>query len=52
MIRLSETKRIAQSIPNGKLVLLSGNHFVALQNPQAFNQTVIDFLKGGEEVHA
>ncbi len=52
MIRLSETKRIAQSIPNSKLVLLPGNHFVALQNPQAFNQTVIDFLKGGEEVHA
>ena len=44
MIRERHTRRIAQSLPNGRLVLLKGNHFVANQNPQAFNRAVEAFL--------
>lgn len=44
MIREKHTRRIAQSIPNSKLVILPGGHFVARRNWQAFNPVVLKFL--------
>lgn len=44
MIRESHTRLIADSLPNGKLILLPGDHFVANKNPEAFNQAVLEFL--------
>lgn len=45
MIRESHTKEIAEHIPNAKLVILKGNHFIANKRPAVFNQAVEDFLK-------
>lgn len=44
MIREKHTRLIADSIPNAKLKLLEGDHFVANKNPEAFNQAVLEFL--------
>lgn len=46
MIRESHTRRIAESLPQGRLVLLEGDHFVAHKNPEAFNRAVEAFLEG------
>ena len=35
---------IANSIPNAKLVLLKGDHFIAAKKPQEFNRAVNEFL--------
>lgn len=45
MIRESHTKEIAEHIPNAKLVILKGDHFIANKRYAAFNQAVEDFLK-------
>ena len=45
MIREKHTRLIADSIPNARLVLLPGDHFVANKNPEAFNRAVLDFLQ-------
>ena len=44
LIRESETRRIAEHIPDSRLVLIPGNHFVASKNPEEFNRAVLDFL--------
>ena len=44
MIKDSHTRRIAASLPHAKLAILPGNHFVANQNPEAFNRAVYEFL--------
>ena len=44
MIREKHTRRIAQSIPNSKLVILPGGHIVARRNWQAFNPVILEFL--------
>ncbi len=44
MIREKHTRLIAQNLPNARLVILKGNHFVANQNPQEFNRAVEEFL--------
>ena len=44
MIRRSHTEQIARALPNGRLVLLPGDHFVARGNPEAFNRAVLEFL--------
>lgn len=44
MIREKHTRLIADSIPNARLVLLPGDHFVANKNPEAFNRAVLEFL--------
>ena len=44
MIRASHTRLIAERLPQGKLVLLPGDHFIANKSPLAFNQAVADFL--------
>lgn len=44
MIKESHTKEIAENIPNAKLSILKGNHFIANEKSDAFNQEVEDFL--------
>lgn len=47
MIRERHTRLIADSLPDARLVLLPGDHFIANKQPEAFNQAVLDFLRGG-----
>ncbi len=44
LIKRSHTELIAVSIPNAKLALIKGDHFVADKNPEEFNAVVEDFL--------
>ena len=44
MIREKHTRLIADSLPNGRLVILKGNHFIANQRPKEFNRAVVEFL--------
>ncbi|MDO5324757.1 MAG: alpha/beta hydrolase [Clostridia bacterium] len=44
MIRERHTRLIADSLPNARLAILKGNHFIANQNPEDFNRTVAEFL--------
>ena len=44
MIKESHTKEIAENLPNAKLVIIRGSHFIANKCPEAFNQAVDDFL--------
>ena len=46
MIRDDHTRAIAEALPEGKLAILPGDHFVAAKTPEVFNRTVLDFLKG------
>lgn len=45
MIRKKHTRLIAESIPESKLVFVPGTHFIAAENPDAFNIAVAAFLK-------
>lgn len=45
IIKESHTKKIAEHLPNAKLAIVRGNHFIANKNPAAFNQEVDAFLK-------
>lgn len=44
MIRENHTRLIARSIPNSRLAILPGDHFVARRNWRAFNPVVLEFL--------
>lgn len=44
MIKESHTKEIVKNIPNAKLSILKGDHFIANKRPAAFNRTVEEFL--------
>lgn len=44
MIRTSHTKKIHKAIPGSVLKLVDGDHFVARDNPSAFNAAVREFL--------
>ena len=44
MIKDKHTRLIASSIPGAQLSILPGTHFVANQNPEAFNEAVLRFL--------
>lgn len=46
MIRERHTRRIARSLPNARLRILEGTHFIAAEKPDAFNQCVEAFLEG------
>jgi pimeloyl-ACP methyl ester carboxylesterase len=46
MIKDEHTRLIAAHIPNAKLVLLRGDHFIANKCPQEFNEAVLEFLRG------
>lgn len=45
MIRERHTRLIAKSIPNSRLAILPGDHFVARRNWRAFNSAVLEFLE-------
>ena len=45
MIKDSHTVLIANSLPNGRLEAVAGDHFVAARNPEAFNAIVEKFLE-------
>lgn len=45
MIKESHTKEIAGSIPNARLTIIEGNHFIANKCPAEFNQAVDSFLR-------
>lgn len=45
MIKEAHTRLICDSLPNARLVLLPGDHFIAAKSPQAFNLAVEQFLQ-------
>jgi len=45
MIREEHTRLMAEKLPNSRLILLPGNHFIANKNPEAFNRAVDQFLQ-------
>lgn len=45
MIKGSHTKEIAANLPNARLAILKGDHFIANKHPAEFNQAVDRFLK-------
>lgn len=48
MIKQSHTKLIASSIPDARLSIIKGDHFVAAKNPEDFDRCVLAFLREGE----
>ena len=44
MIKEAHTKLIASSIPDAKLVLIDGTHFIANKKSKEFNKVVMEFL--------
>ena len=45
MIREEHTRLMAEKLPNSRLILLPGDHFIANKNPEAFNRAVDRFLQ-------
>lgn len=45
MIKESHTKEIAKNIPNAKLSIIKGDHFIANKRYAAFNKVVEEFLQ-------
>ena len=45
LIRASHSRLIADSLPNGRLVTIEGDHFIANKQPEPFNRAVLEFLK-------
>lgn len=46
MIKESHTKEIARALPNAKLAIIEGSHFIANENPKVFNRVVENWLSG------
>lgn len=44
MIREKHTRLIAQSLPNARLEIIPGDHFIARTNPEGFRRAVEAFL--------
>ena len=44
MIREKHTRLIAQSLPNARLEIIPGDHFIARTNPEEFRRAVEAFL--------
>jgi len=44
MIRESHTREIHRAIAGSELAIIPGDHFVAHENPDAFNRAALDFL--------
>ena len=44
-IKESHTKEIAENIPNAKLSIIKGNHFIANKQHATFNNAVEEFLQ-------
>lgn len=47
MIKEEHTRLIAGALPESRLALLEGDHFLAAKRPEAFNRAVTAFLTGG-----
>ena len=45
MIKDGHTVLIANSLPNSRLEVIAGDHFIAAKNPDAFNEAVAKFLE-------
>ena len=45
MIKASHSQLIADSLANGRLVTIAGDHFIANKRPAQFNRAVLEFLK-------
>lgn len=45
MIRERHTRTIAAALPNAKLIILPGDHFIARRNWEQFNSAVLEFLQ-------
>lgn len=45
MIKAAHSRLIADSLPNGRLVTMEGDHFIANKQPGPFNRAVLEFLK-------
>ena len=45
MVKETHTKHIASNIPNARLSIIEGDHFVANRRPEAFNSVVLNFLQ-------
>ena len=52
MIRLSHTLLIARNLPNARLKILNGDHFIAAKRPAAFNRAALDFLEEEKSAEA
>ena len=46
MIKESHTRLIAGKLPNSRLVIMNGDHFIANKEPKVFNTYVENFLNG------
>ena len=44
MIREKHTRQIYENLPEARIAIISGDHFIAAKNPMAFNQAVEEFL--------
>ena len=47
MIKESHSREIAKALPDAKLVILEGDHFIAHKCPAEFNRAVAAFLEAG-----
>lgn len=45
MIKASHSQLIADSLPDGRLVTIEGDHFIANKQPGPFNRAVLEFLR-------
>lgn len=45
MIKASHSRLIADSLPDGRLVTIEGDHFIANKQPRPFNRAVLEFLR-------
>ncbi len=46
MIKQSHTELIYKSLPDARLAIIEGNHFIANKNSKEFNARVEEFLEG------
>lgn len=44
MVKTAHTREIAARIPNARLAILPGDHFIAAKEPERFNRAVEEFL--------
>lgn len=44
MIKEEHTRQIAKAIPNARLEIITGDHFIANKEPKVFNEKVLEFL--------
>lgn len=45
MIKASHSRLMADSLPDGRLVTIEGDHFIANKQPGPFNRAVLEFLR-------